>query len=142
MPSVRRVAEVRWTPEQMYALVNDVQAYPEFLHWCSGSRIIAETARELTAELDVGFGGFKQRFSTINSLEPPQRISMRLRKGPFRSLTGAWTFAATEMGCRISLALEFAVSAGPLGLVIGAAFEQIARSQMDAFIKRAQTVYG
>ena len=126
----------------MYALVNDVEAYPEFLQWCNGARIISEREAELTAELDVGLGGISRSFSTINVLDPPHRIVVKLHKGPFRTLEGAWSFTETDSGCRISLVLDFSVSLSPLGVVLSAAFEEIARSQMDAFIRRAGQLYG
>jgi ribosome-associated toxin RatA of RatAB toxin-antitoxin module len=142
VPSIRRKAEVEWTPEQMYALVNDVEAYPEFLNWCTGARVITECDGQLTAQLDVGFGGISHSFSTVNTLEPPHRITVSLRNGPFRSLEGEWTFTETQTGCTISLNLEFTVSPGPLGLVLSGAFEHIVRSQMDAFVQRARNTYG
>jgi ribosome-associated toxin RatA of RatAB toxin-antitoxin module len=126
----------------MYALVNDIESYPDFLKWCSGARIVDRGAQELTAELDVGFAGLTQRFSTMNTLRPPSEISLRLKSGPFRSLEGAWTFTPSASGCIISLTLDFSVPLSPLGIVLRGAFEEIARSQMDAFIKRADEVYG
>ena len=141
MPSIRRKAEVEWTPEQMYALVNDVEAYPEFLNWCSGARIISDSEGQLTAELDVGFGGISRSFSTVNSLDPPRKIVVKLHSGPFRSLEGAWTFTQSPTGCTISLALDFTVSTSPLGVILSGAFEEIVRSQMDAFIRRARALY-
>jgi len=125
----------------MYALVNDVEAYPQFLNWCSGARIIAADAAQMTAELDVRFGGIGKSFSTTNSLQPPHRIGVQLRNGPFKSLEGAWTFTETPAGCMIALDLDFTVSASPLGFILSGAFEEIVRSQMDAFIQRARSVY-
>lgn len=126
----------------MYALVNDVEAYPEFLNWCSGARIIARGEGQLTAELDVGFGGISQSFSTVNTLAPPNKITVSLRNGPFQSLEGAWTFTQAHTGSTISLVLDFTVVLSPLGFVLSGAFEKIVRSQMDAFIRRARSVYG
>ena len=131
----------------MYALVNDIESYPEFLNWCSGARILErrdvdQSEQQLTAELDVGFAGITQRFSTVNTLRPPTEIKLRLKSGPFRSLEGAWTFEPAGSGCTISLTLDFSVALSPLGMVLSTAFEEIARSQMDAFVQRAARVYG
>ncbi len=126
----------------MYALVSDVESYPQFLNWCSGARIISQTEGSQTAELDVGFRGISRSFATVNSLDPPNEIVMRLHSGPFKSLEGVWTFAKRDSGCSISFALDFTVSISPLGLLLSAAFEEIARSQMDAFVQRAQQLYG
>lgn len=125
----------------MYALVNDVEAYPQFLNWCSGARIIAADEDQMTAELDVRFAGISKSFSTINALDPPHRIGVQLRNGPFQSLEGAWTFTGTPAGCTITLDLDFTVSISPLGFILSGAFEEIVRSQMDAFIARARNVY-
>ena len=125
----------------MYSLVNDVAAYPQFLQWCSGARVISSTDRQMIAEVDVGLAGFRQSFSTCNTLEPPNRIGIQLRDGPFSRLEGEWRFLDGAAGCTIDLSLEFSVSLSPLGLVLSRVFEEIARSQMDAFIRRARAIY-
>ena len=125
----------------MYALVNDVESYPEFLHWCAGARVLAREESAVVAELDVGLGGLKQSLTTRNTLEPPHKISICLLNGPFQRLDGSWTFTDAEHGCQVELSLEFEVSMSPLGFVLAGIFEEIARSQMDAFIKRARSVF-
>lgn len=142
MPSINRTAEVEWSAEQMFALVNDVEAYPQFLHWCSSTRVISRSDDLVIAEVEVSLAGIRQRFSTRNTLEPPHRIDISLQNGPFRKLEGDWRFTNTERGSKVSLSLEFSVSISPIGFVLSRVFEEIARSQMDAFIKRARSVYG
>jgi len=142
VPSINRTADIQWSAEQMFALVNDVAAYPEFLHWCSGARIVSRAESHVIAEVDVSLAGIRQSFTTRNLLEPPHRIDIRLLNGPFRKLEGDWRFTDNERGSTVSLSLEFSVSISPLGFVLGRVFEEIARSQMDAFIRRARSVYG
>ena len=126
----------------MFALVNDVESYPEFLNWCSGARILSKSDSQVTAELDIGFAGLRQKFATVNTLDPPNEIAVNLHSGPFRSLTGHWIFSAAAGGCRVVLELDYTVASSPLSFVLNTAFEEIVRTQIDAFIQRAQKVYG
>jgi ribosome-associated toxin RatA of RatAB toxin-antitoxin module len=127
----------------MYDLVNDVESYPKFLHWCPGARVTKRGEDFIEASVDVGLGGIRKRFATRNQLEPPHKIVVRLVSGPFRRLDGAWRFESlADGGCRISLDLDFAVSVSPLAVVFSAVFEEIARSQMNAFLERAREIYG
>ena len=98
MIEIRRSALVRFTPEQMFDLVNDVEAYPKRFNWCASSAVIERDGNVLEARLDLNFAGLRHSFSTRNTAEPPRRIDIRLVGGPFRSLDGVWTF--DHAGCR------------------------------------------
>ena len=127
----------------MFDLVNDVEAYPSFLPWCDKAAIEHSSADRLEATLHVGVGAVRKRFSTRNSLARPHRIEMALLEGPFRQFSGHWQFDDTPGdGCKVSLALDFDMSSLPLKLVFEAVFEELARSQIDAFVRRAGEVYG
>lgn len=127
----------------MYDLVNDVEAYPEFLHWCRGARIIRREADALEAELDIGFRGIHKSFRTRNAQDPPRRIDISLVSGPFRKLDGCWTFEDVDgSGSVVTLDLEFDVASSPLSYMFSAVFEELVRQQMGAFVKRAERVYG
>ena len=126
----------------MYALVNNVESYPEFLNWCSGARVLSKGESQVTAELDIRFAGLSQSFATVNTLNPPNEIAVRLHSGPFKSLTGKWRFMQTPGGSKVSLVLDYTFGFSPLSIVLNSAFEEIARSQIDAFIQRARSVYG
>jgi ribosome-associated toxin RatA of RatAB toxin-antitoxin module len=134
--------------EQMFDLVNDVDAYPRFLRWCSGARVVSRTADEMVATVDIGVVGISQSFKTRNKLTPPRRdkagrIDVRLVAGPFRRLNGAWVFENRPAGgSDVELALDYELSFTPLRAVLGPLFEEIARSQMAAFVARAAEVYG
>ena len=142
MPTVKRSARVPYTTEQMFDLVNDIEQYPEFLHWCRGARIDLEQGNTVEATLDIGVLGFQQSFRTRNTLRRPDSIGIDLVSGPFRRLRGEWRFvAATDRGCDISLALTFEVTPSPFGLVFTRVFEELAGSQMTAFVARAKAVY-
>jgi ribosome-associated toxin RatA of RatAB toxin-antitoxin module len=138
---VQHSARVRYTPEQMFDLVNDVERYPEFLQWCKGARIDARQGNTLEATLEIGFLGVQQSFRTRNTLRRPERIGIDLVSGPFRRLRGEWRFVAVDSGTDISLSLAFEVTLSPFGVVFAKVFEEVAASQMAAFIARAAKVY-
>jgi len=142
LPTVRRNAHVPYTTEQTFDLVNDVERYPEFLHWCKGARIDARHGNTVEATLEIGAFGVQQSFRTRNMLRRPERIGIDLISGPFRRLRGEWRFApASDGGTDISLSLQFEVTLSPFGTVFARVFEELARSQVTAFIDRAAEVY-
>jgi ribosome-associated toxin RatA of RatAB toxin-antitoxin module len=142
LPTVKRNARVPYTPEQMFDLVNDIESYPKFLHWCRAARIDARTDDTVEATLDIGALGFSQSFRTRNSLERPGRIGIDLVSGPFRKLHGEWRFRPAPGGADIALSLAFEVTLSPFGVVFAKVFEELAAAQMAAFIARAAAVYG
>ena len=143
MRTVRRSAQVPFSAEQMFDLVDDIASYPEFLPWCQSATVQRRTEDLAEATLEVGVAGVQKRFSTRNRLDRPHRIEIQLLKGPFRSLEGAWTFDDhDEGGSEVGLALNFEVAASPLQMVFGVLFEEIVRSQVTAFIGRAKAKYG
>lgn len=142
MSHVERFAHVNYSCEQMFALVNDVNAYPEFLPGCLGSKLISQTTTEIVASLDVGKGPVKQSFTTRNTLEQYNRIEMALVSGPFKRLHGVWTFTElSPTSCKIMLSIEFELS-GMLKFAFGGVFSQVANAMVDSFSKRAKAVYG
>lgn len=143
MPTVKRSARVPYTTEQMFDLVNDIEQYPKFLHWCRGARIDLKQGNTIEATLDIGVLGFHQSFRTRNTLKRPDSIGIDLVSGPFRRLRGEWRFAAApDRGSDITLALAFEVTMSPFGLLFTKVFEELAGSQMTAFVERAKTIYG
>ena len=142
MPTVQRSARVLYTREQMFDLVNDVERYPEFLHWCRSARIDARQGNTIEATLQMGGFGFEQSFRTRNTLQRPERIGIDLVSGPFRRLRGEWRFIAANGGADISLTLTFEVTLSPFGVVFAKVFEELAAAQMTAFVARATKIYG
>jgi ribosome-associated toxin RatA of RatAB toxin-antitoxin module len=143
LPTVKRSARVPYTTEQMFDLVNDVEGYPEFLHWCRGARVESRQANTVEATLEIGVLGFHQSFRTRNTLQRPERIGIDLVSGPFRRLRGEWRFVtAQDGGADISLTLTFEVTLSPFGVVFAKVFEELAVSQMTAFVERAKKIYG
>jgi ribosome-associated toxin RatA of RatAB toxin-antitoxin module len=127
----------------MFDLVNDVESYPQFLHWCSGARIDSRQRNTIEASLDIGVMGFHREFKTRNTLTAPEKIQLELVSGPFRRLNGEWRFKDLEGGgSEVALSLAFEVTVSPFGVVFAKVFEELAGSQMTAFIDRAKKVYG
>lgn len=142
MPRVQRSARVPYTAEQMFDLVNDVESYPRFLHWCSGARIDVRQGNTVEATLDIGVLGFRRSFRTRNTLRRPESIEIELVTGPFRRLRGEWRFVdAAGGGSDVSLSLQFEVTASPFGAVFSKVFEELAGAQMSAFVERAAKLY-
>jgi len=142
MPSIHRSALVAHSAEAMFSLVNDVASYPEFLPGCSDSKILDESADSMKASLLVSKAGIKQWFTTHNELVPGKRINLQLVDGPFRSLSGEWTFSSlSEDACKIELNLEFEFSNKLAEMAFGKVFNSLASSMVAAFTDRARSVY-
>ena len=143
MRKVNKGALVPYRAADMYALVNDVERYPEFLPWCKGAKIVAQSAGEMQASLDLARGGFHKTFTTRNRLEPTRAITITLEHGPFKHLEGRWHFDDLDGdGSKVALDMEFEFSSAVLDLMAGPVFHEICNSLVDAFIRRAAELHG
>jgi ribosome-associated toxin RatA of RatAB toxin-antitoxin module len=143
LPTVQRSSRVSYAAEQMFDLVNDVEKYPEFLHWCRGAHIDARYGDTIEATLEIGALGFQRSFRTRNTMRRPERILIELVSGPFRRLRGEWKFTDLPTGgSEVALSLAFEVTVSPFGVVFSKVFEELAGAQMDAFTARAAKLYG
>jgi ribosome-associated toxin RatA of RatAB toxin-antitoxin module len=143
MPQVVKSVLVPYTADQMFGLVDDVSRYPEFLPWCSDTEVVLQDAGITRATLHINYRGIKQRFTTENTKEPPRAMTMRLVDGPFRSLDGGWRFNDLDgRGCKIEFNLSYEFSNRLLGSLVGPVFAYIADTLVEAFVKRAGTLYG
>ena len=143
MPSVKRSALVPFSAIQMYALVNDIESYPEFLPWCRSTRILDRNDDEVRATIEMQKSALHKSFTTINRLQPGKMMEVSLVEGPFRKLDGFWRFEALrEDASKVSLDLDFELAGPVVSRVVGPIFHQIANSVVDAFCKRAVEVYG
>jgi len=142
MQLVERSALVTYTAAQMFALVNDVARYPEFLPWCVGAQVQEVSANERTAALKVARGVLRTEFTTRNTLSPDERIHMRLTHGPFRDLIGEWRFEPIgTRGSRVHFRVEFEFKNRLTAAAFNAVFESLCGTIVDAFALRAQSVY-
>ena len=143
MPLIRRSAIVPYSQQQMYDLVNDVQSYPQFLPWCKRTEILDSSDLTLTAKIGIEKGPLRNSFVTRNSLQAPSRIEMDLVSGPFNNMHGHWDFQMlSQSGCQVSLNLDFEMSNPLLTVTLGAVFNKIGNTMVDAFCQRAVSVYG
>ncbi|OUR68609.1 ubiquinone-binding protein [Bermanella sp. 47_1433_sub80_T6] len=143
MPRIERSALVMHSAQAMFDLVNDVKRYPEFLPWCIAANLISENEQELVAGLTISKGGIKQSFTTRNKKQGPEWMSMELIDGPFKKLNGMFNFKAlSEEACKVTLELDFEVAGKILGLTLTPVFKQAANTMVDAFVKRADALYG
>lgn len=143
MSGVERSALMPYSAEQMFALVDCVESYPEFLPWCSHARIRQRDNEITVAEIGISYKGIRQSFATRNRKNPPSSMSLELVDGPFRRLDGGWRFTALgDAACRIDFSLHYEFSGGLLDRLFAPVFNQIAESMMDAFMRRAGQLYG
>jgi ribosome-associated toxin RatA of RatAB toxin-antitoxin module len=144
MREVRRTALIGQPPERMFALVNDIESYPQFLPWCTSAQVRSRSERELIASVGVRRGPLNTHFTTRNELTANRHIAMRLVSGPFKTLEGDWTFTPVDVpgqpGCRVDLVLRFAFANRLAAMVFEPLFEETAASLVDAFVARARAL--
>jgi len=139
--SINRSALVMHSAASMYALVNDVERYPEFLDGCSKVDLIESTVTAMSARLYLSKAGLSYQFVTRNTLLPDEKITLELQDGPFDYLRGSWVFTPLrDDACKVEMALEFGVS-GLKGRALSGLFSPIAGNMVDAFCKRADNIY-
>lgn len=143
MTQVNRSALVLHTAEQMFDLVNDVRTYPQFLPWCASTEVISEREDELVATLNLSKGGLKYSFTTRNRLQRPGRMEIALVEGPFSALRGIWVFTPlSDEACKVELTMDFEFKGKLTGMAMSKVFNSVATTMVDAFVSRADQVYG
>jgi len=143
MRSVHKSVLVPYSAQQMFDLVERVEDYPKFLPWCGGTRILQRTADHTLARIDIDYRGVRAHFTTCNRNQPPDRIVIELRDGPFRRLDGIWQFRAlSDSASKVKFELNYEFATPVLEGLIGPVFGRIADSFIDAFVKRAVAVHG
>lgn len=143
MPEVVKSVLVPYTREEMFDLVDGVEDYPQFLPWCGGSELHGRDAETTEATIHIHYFQVKQHFSTQNRKQYPSEMLLQLKSGPFRHLEGYWRFR--ELGpqaCKVEFKLHYEFSSHLLEKVLGPVFSHIANTLVDAFVVRAETVYG
>jgi ribosome-associated toxin RatA of RatAB toxin-antitoxin module len=137
MKEISRSAIVEHSAAEMYALVDDIEAYPRFLPWCQDTRVEDVDGRK-RATLTVGLRGIRQSFTTLNANHPGESMEMRLVEGPFREFSAAWRFVPlAEDACEIHFSLRYEFASRALGKLLEPLFDEIADTMVDAFTRRA-----
>jgi ribosome-associated toxin RatA of RatAB toxin-antitoxin module len=143
MALVHKSVLVGHSAQQMFDLVDQVEYYPEFLPWCGGSEVKSREGEQMVAAIHIDYMHIKQSFSTRNINTPPHLIQMQLLDGPFKQLDGEWRFKELNAeACKIEFILHYEFSSKLLDTVLGPVFSYIANSFVEAFIVRAEQVYG
>jgi ribosome-associated toxin RatA of RatAB toxin-antitoxin module len=143
MAIVEKSVLVGHSAAKMYALVEHVEAYPQFLPWCSGAEVRRLDKQRAVATLHVNYHGLRQNFTTENRMEEAALIEMQLVHGPFHHLDGFWRFLPlAEHACKVEFRLSYELSGKLMEKLAGPVFHHIANTFVEAFVKRAVTVYG
>ena len=141
MPTLNKSAIVPHPRETMFDLVDRVEAYPEFLPWCSGVRLLERTPEVTSARIEIAWHGLETRVATRNAKRPPEAMDLEFLEGPFETFRGSWRFAPLGAGgCRVEFSLEYAFASRALELALGPLFSQIMGSVVDRFVERADTL--
>lgn len=127
----------------MYALVADVERYPEFLPWCCGATMHEQNDESLEASLELQRSGVSKTFRTRNTLFPGERMDIALVGGPFRHLSGGWRFEQLgDDGSKVSLDMQFEFENPVTDALFGRYFESTCNSLIESFVQRAKQQYG
>ena len=138
MPTIIRSALVEHSAARMFALVNDVAAYPRRFDWCTSANVIESGDDRMVVRLDMALGPLRTWWVTENRFVPPHHIDMKLVDGPFRKLKGRWEFhALDESACKVTLTLAFEPAVRLLGPALAIGFQSLADRMVDDFIRVA-----
>ncbi|MBC8021582.1 MAG: type II toxin-antitoxin system RatA family toxin [Burkholderiales bacterium] len=140
MPTVTKSVIVPHSVERMFELVDDVERYPEFLPWCSGSRVLERTPEVTRARLEIDYHGLRSQFSTRNVKHPPRRMDLELEDGPFERLEGQWRFSPLgDQGCRVELSIDYELASSAMSRLLTPVFGHIMETLVDRFVARAES---
>jgi ribosome-associated toxin RatA of RatAB toxin-antitoxin module len=154
MKTVHKSVLIWYSAQEMFNLVTAVDQYPQFLPWCDHACVLSQTESCMRAQIGIALGSVKQTFTTQNEHSDyavgvdalAKRVGMKLISGPFSNLDGAWDFIpvgdASQRACRTELRLNYGFDNAVLATLVGPVFDKIAASMVDAFVKRANQVYG
>ena len=142
MPHHHERKALPFSAAQMYDLVVDVSRYPEFLPWVAAVRIRSNSDEEVLADLVVGFKALKETFSSLVLKTPKSKVVVEYLDGPMRHLHNQWLFEETDNGCIVDFTVDFAFSNRIFEALAGQYFNTAIRKMTDAFVKRAEVLYG
>jgi coenzyme Q-binding protein COQ10 len=147
MPKFEATRRVAHTPEQMFALVADVEKYPQFLPLCESLSVRSRKERDgktvLVADMSVGYKAIRETFTTQVLLNPAERvIDVKYIDGPFKYLSNIWSFEPASDGCFVRFFIDYEFKSRILAMVMGTMFDRAFRMFAEAFEKRADAIYG
>jgi coenzyme Q-binding protein COQ10 len=147
MPEFQTRRRVPYSPAQMYALVADVERYPEFVPLCEMLQVRSRTptpgGEVLIASMQVGYGTIRERFTSRVTLEPATPyVRAEYVDGPFHHLDNRWRFQPVGGGCEVDFFITYEFKSLMLQMLVGGMFDHAFRSFTEAFEARARDVYG
>lgn len=151
MRKVEKTVTIWYSAHQMYELVIDAESYPQFLPWCSSAKILERRPDGLLADLGLSIAGLEQKFTTRTTHIQDQTVTIDLVKGPFSSLHCQWNFSSLPAvkhtdtpshACKIHFQANYEFSNRLLAMAVGIVFDKMMDTFVDAFIKRAENIYG
>jgi ribosome-associated toxin RatA of RatAB toxin-antitoxin module len=141
MPTVSKSVLVPRSAEQMFALVDDVEDYPQFLPWCPAARVLERNDEITRARLEIDYHGLRTHFTTVNRKQAPRRMDLELEEGPFERLKGRWSFTPLgDEGSRVELTLDYELEGRALNRVVAPVLAQIMETLVDRFVARAESL--
>ncbi len=141
MPSHKESRILPYAAEQMFDLVADIRAYPQFLPWVAGMRVRGQDGNVMTADMIVGFRALRESFTTRITLDRPRQVHIDYVSGPLKHLNNDWFFKDIDGGCEIDFSVDFAFHNRVFEKLAGAFFHEAFRRMVAAFEKRAAVVY-
>lgn len=146
MKTIHKSVLLWHSAHEMFALVTDIERYPQFLPWCDHGEVLERLHDGVLARVGIAISGLRQNFTTRNTHETDRKVHMKLVEGPFSALDGVWAFTplgdGTQRACKVELQLSYGFNSTTLAALVGPVFDKIAGSLVDAFVKRADQVYG
>ncbi len=143
MAEVTKSVLVPYSSLEMFELVDRVEDYPQFLPWCGGTELHHRDEDTTEATIHINYLHVKQHFTTRNSKTVGEEMRIRLKSGPFRHLEGYWRFKVlAESACKIDFVLHYEFSTSLFDKVLGPVFGMLTNGLVDAFVHRAEQVYG
>jgi ribosome-associated toxin RatA of RatAB toxin-antitoxin module len=143
MTEIRRSALLPYSASIIYQLINDIEAYPQYMDGCVGAEVLVRDEQAMEARLDLAKAGIKLSFITRNQLKPNRSVSLQLLDGPFDDFGGEWTLLALgDEACKVSLHLHFSLANSLVGAATKQLFNSVANNLVDALVKRANAQYG
>jgi ribosome-associated toxin RatA of RatAB toxin-antitoxin module len=143
MNEIRKSALVAYPAERIFDLIEAAEHYPEFLPWCAAATILTRDEDTVSARITIDYHGVRLNFATRNPKRRPDYMAIHLEHGPFRHFQGEWHLARlAEDACRIEFALSYEFKNPVTAKLAAPVLDRIANTLVDAFVARADEVYG
>lgn len=143
MPSHAEKRILPYSSEQLFDLVMDIDKYPEFLPWCLAARVNERKRNELGADVIVGYGPFREKFTSRVRFKRPKEIEVDYLQGPLTQLQNKWTFRDMRGGqCEVDFFIDFALKSKLFEKLVDQFFHRALVKMINAFEARALKLYG